>query len=469
METHKHQIRTQCLELTFENESRVSQWQQRVIDICQRELQQAIETCLNDCCPHNKLIRFKKLEIDMGSIAMEDLQSEWPAKVKEALRQALEDALYQTASSGVEIKSFAHTQLDSIAHYLQFGNLPWNHQPSDVSNLIEHALKQEPLALATLMRTLGVSLSVRTRMVERLGHARLCQLVHLLESNHAKDMIAYHAYLLQLNRKEEMVEAQQNVLEKTLWLFVFNYLLVERDSVFNAKSYARSILQQFAFHFNITYRHLVALIVAGLQKWKGALPLLLVGALHEIEQELNEKSESETNLSKTKGEETSAAPSIEKWLHNLPTDSAIDDDMLVQLLDALKNDKHKAIALGQLLARSHEHMPVRMVRHLVPQEAGRIEAYHQYVMSVHNQQPITQVPQRELKNTVWTLIIAYLLDNQGSYFNQKNFLKTLIHRTAAHYNLSEFMLLEKLLKSERTWKAYPSTIHNFLRIVQEIY
>ncbi len=469
METHKHQIRTQCLELSFESERSASQWQQRVIDISQRELQQAIEKCLDLFCPSHQFIRFQKLEIDIGSIAIEEVASEWPTKVAEALRVALGDALFHPAASGAEIKSLAITQIDSIAHYLGFGFLPWNQQSSDVSSLFKNTLIQEPMALSKLLRTLGVSASVRTRLVERLGNDQLRELVKLLEPHHANDLIAYHAYLVQINRKEEIVETQQHVLEKTLWLFVFNFLLVERDSAFNAKSYTRSILQQFAFHFNIAYGYLVDLVVVGLHQWKGELPAPLWSALLELQTERMNGNADGTDSSTTKKEDQSLALPFELWLQKTTTDWKTDDATLIQLVNELTKNKHKKIALEQLLAKSHESIPVQIVRYLVPAEANAIEAYHLYVISVHRQQPIAHVSEREAKNTLWTLIIIHLLDNQGSYFNQKIFLRSLILRTAAHYNLSEFVLLEKLVTSRSEWKALPSTLQHFLQIVNEIY
>ncbi len=469
METRKHQIRTQCLELSFESEASASQWQQRVIDISQRELQLAIEKCLDAYCPSHQLIQLKKLEIDIGSIAVDEVASEWPEKVAEALRIALGDALLHPAASGVEIKSWALTQIDSIAHYLQFGFLPWSQQSADVSSLIKNVIKEEPVALAKLLRTLGVSANIRTRLVERLNNDRLRELVKLLEPHHANDLTAYHAYLLQINRKEEIVETQQHVLEKTLWLFVFSFLLVERDSAFNAKSYVRSILRQFAFHFNITYGYLVDLVVAGLHQWRGELPAPLWSALLELQAERVDVNAAESDSSIPKTDEPSMTALFESWLHKTTIDSKTDESVIIQIVEALTDHKQKTSALEQLLTQSHESMPAQIVRYLVPAEANAIEAYHHYVIAVHRQQPIAHVPEREAKNTLWTLIIAYLLDNHGSHFNQKIFLRSLIHRTAAHYNLSEFVLLDKLVKSQQTWKSIPSTLHHFLQIVHEIY
>ena len=67
--------------------------QQRMIDLCQHELQQMMETCLDASCPPDKIIRFKKVEIDIGNIDIDELRTEWLQRVINALRVALADAL----------------------------------------------------------------------------------------------------------------------------------------------------------------------------------------------------------------------------------------------------------------------------------------------------------------------------------------------------------------------------------------
>lgn len=443
--------------------------QQRMIDLCQHELQQMMETCLDASCPPDKIIRFKKVEIDIGNIDIDELRTEWLQRVINALRVALADALQNASTNGVEVTTMRSGQLDCIAHYFRFGYLPWSEQKMDVVDLLQDTLKQDPDALAHLMRTMGSSLSVRTRIVERFNSDRLCQLVSVLEPRYANDLIAYHNYLVKLNHQEDIVEAQQNALEKTLWLFVFNYLLVESDSVFNAKSYAKSILQQFAFHFNIAFDDLVSLIVAALPKWKGVLPSPFAGLITEIHRELPgiknlalpNKSVFETEIKMTDG--------LSRAVQMMTEEAEVKDETLINFIQEIKRYRNKAPIISNLLGKSHERLASQLVRYLLPEQAGKIEAYHNCLISVHRHDPLVNISQREVINTMWTLIISHLLDTQGSYFNQKYFLKALIHNTAAHYNLPEQLLLEKLLKAQHALKVLPFAISGFLQFIQEIY
>jgi hypothetical protein len=455
--------------LVLDNESKASQLHQRIIELCQHELQQMMETCFDANCPPDKIIRFKKVEIDIGNIGIDELRSEWPRRVINALRVALADALQNASANGVEITTMRSGQLDCIAHYFRFGYLPWSDQHTDVATLLQNALKQEPDALADLMRMLGSSLSVRTRIVERFNSNRLCQLVKVLEPRHANDLIAYHNYLVKLNQQEDIVEAQQNVLEKTLWLFVFNYLLVERDSAFNAKSYAKSILQQFAFHFNIAFDDLVSLIVAALPKWKGVLPSPFAGVITEIHHELpgikNSTLPSEA-IFETKIKMTD---SLSSAVQKMSEEAEVKEETLISFINEIRRYKNKAPVIYNLLVRSHERIASRIVQYLLPEQADKIEAYHTCLVTVHRHDPLANISQREVINTMWTLILSHLLDEQGSYFNQKYFLKTLIHNTASHYNLSEQVLLEKLLKAQHALKVLPFAISGFLQFIKEIY
>jgi hypothetical protein len=290
-----------------------------------------------------------------------------------------------------------------------------------------------------------------------------------LEPRHANELIAYHNYLVKLNQQEDIVEAQQNVLEKTLWLFVFNYLLVERDSAFNAKSYAKSILQQFAFHFNIAFDDLVSLIVAALPKWKGVLPSPFAGVITEIHRELPgiknlappNKAIFETEIKMTDG--------LSRAVQMINEEAEVKEEILINFINEIKRYRNKTPIIYNLLVKSHERLASHIVRHLLPEQADKIEAYHTCLVSFHRHDPLANISQREVINTMWTLIISHLLDTQGSYFNQKYFLKALIHNTAAHYNLSERVLLEKLLKAQHALKVLPFAISGFLQFIHEIY
>ncbi len=464
-----HQIRSQSLELLLDNESRASQLQQRMVDLCQHELQQMMETCFDASCPSDKIIRFKKVEIDIGNIGIDELRSEWPQRVINALRLALADALRNASANGVEITTMRSGQLDCITHYFRFGYLPWSDQQTDMVVLLQETLKQEPDALAHLMRTLGSSLTVRTRIVERFNSDRLCQLVSVLEPRHADELIAYHNYLVKLNQQEDIVEAQQNVLEKTLWLFVFNYLLVERDSAFNAKSYAKSILQQFAFHFNIAFDDLLSLIVAALPKWKGVLPSPFAGVITEIHQELPRIKNFASSNEAIFEMEIKMSDGLSRAVQLMSEDAEVKEETLINFIQEIKRYRNKAPVISNLLGKSHERLASQLVRYLLPEQADKIEAYHACLVSFHRHDPLANISQREVINTMWTLIISHLLDTQGSYFNQKYFLRALIHNTASHYNLSEWVLLEKLLKARHALKVLPFAISGFLQFIQEIY
>jgi hypothetical protein len=464
-----HQIRTHSLELLLDNESRASQLQQLVIDLCQHELQPMMEACFDASCAPDKIIRFKRVEIDIGIIDMDELRSQWPQRVTNALCLALADALRNPSANGVEITLMRSGQLDCLAYYFRFGYLPWSVQQTDVATLLQNTLKQEPDALAGLMRTLGSSLSVRTRIVERFNSDRLRQLVTVLEPRNANDLIAYHNYLVKLNQQEDIVKAQQNVLEKTVWLFVFNYLLVERDSVFNTKSYAKSILQQFAFHFNIAFDDLVLLIVATLPKWKDIIPLPFAVIIAEIYNDLpiiNNSALLNKAFSKAK---IKMPDSLSHVVEMMSSESEVKEETFVRFINEIKRHRDKTAIIYYLLIKSHERMASNIVQYLLPEQADKIGVYHACLVAVHRADPLANISEREVINTAWSLIISLLLDTRGSYFNQKNFLKALIYTTASHYNLSERILLERLLEAQHGLKALPLAISGFLQFIQEIY
>ena len=128
--TAPHSIRRQVLEVELEgSEADALALQRTLPGLSARLLAPMIAEVLDRCAPAADWICIERLEVDAGSIALERLEHDLPA----ALRQALEAALMAQVSAGSAAagaaagwrRSTAAQSLDeALAYFLEYGNLP---------------------------------------------------------------------------------------------------------------------------------------------------------------------------------------------------------------------------------------------------------------------------------------------------------------------------------------------------------
>lgn len=474
------------MELFFGDESKANELHHTVSDLCRHEVRLAIEKCFNEFSSSDQIVYFNTMELDLGTIEYTELHSQLPIKILEAIKKALSDIFLNSDSNDVQVKSRAGSGLEAITYFLQRGFLPWNARQQDVSVLIQDCLHERSDDFASFLREAGTSWNVRMRLTERFTNPVLQNIIKILEPQYGLIIIEYHNHLVVLNTRESLVKAPQDVVEKTLWLFIFNHLLLERGSVFNTKSFTKSLLRQFSCHFNIEFYDLIALITNGLRKWEGGVPPSFFNLLEEISEEIelparrHQQAEEKGRLPIVSIElslflkqfETNEAYSQGTAAAKMSTSSLLKQALKYepeQIVAALKRINNKSDVIRRIISIAGMEVPGKIVQVIEPGESDSIIDYHKHIIALHTIDPIANVPQRELAQDLWAFMIINMLDNHGSYFNHKSFLKVLIADTAAHYNLQAQELLGKICLSAKALPSRVSRVNNFFRIIKEIH
>ena len=123
-----HSIVRQYLEVeVVGTEAHAFALQSTLAALCRQTLLPVIEQAFERCCPQDRLIRIDRLELDLGSVALERLEQELPALLQHSLGTALDahiaarPALQDGSASYTTV---AHGMDDSLAWFLQWGTLP---------------------------------------------------------------------------------------------------------------------------------------------------------------------------------------------------------------------------------------------------------------------------------------------------------------------------------------------------------
>ncbi|MGY0615928.1 contractile injection system tape measure protein [Vibrio sp. FJH11] len=150
-----------------------------------------------------------------------------------------------------------------------------------------HALPEDKQVLKRLLVWIGQLAAVREHWSEHFSNQTLFRFVDIIEPK-ANEVVHDIFSSRQLIERTTATEAKSGVIEdhalrSSLWQFTLSYLLVQRGSEFNKRSYLLSLTHQIAAHRNVHHRELVRSLLSSLN---GQANHHLVKALRSLLPEL---------------------------------------------------------------------------------------------------------------------------------------------------------------------------------------
>ncbi len=137
-----------------------------------------------------------------------------------------------------------------------------------------------------------------------------------------------------------------------------------------------------------------------------------------------------------------------------------------ELIRLIRRIGRKTQVRKRLARQFSEPALIRLVEKLEPANARTILEYAEKLQQKQEKERVTNAENKDFKKAIWEFILHYLLHEKGSYFNTRAFLKSLITRLAAHYNLSYLTLLHHLTLSAEEIGISPSQKHSLPRMLQ---
>ncbi len=84
----------------------------------------------------------------------------------------------------------------------------------------------------------------------------------------------------------------------------------------------------------------------------------------------------------------------------------------------------------------------RFITVLEPSESEYIFSYHKEVVAIQKNEQVVQAETAVFEKAVWLFILTYLLDERGSEFSRRTFVKSSLRQMAASFNISYSVLLD---------------------------
>lgn len=271
MHSQEAHIVTRCQWNTaFDSKQLAHQLQTDISSWSAYKMKRVMNSVFDSICPKGQTLKIRKLAVDLGAITYENLLSELPLRLEEALRNALYDLILypKNGDKTLEIIHEDVAQISVLRDFLMQGILPWNYQESygTAVQIMDSQLNNNRLDVIQMIQEIGTASNVRKRIAWQFPDVLVKKIIIGLEPNNHQQIIDFSDEFVKVQEKETIVQTSTNDLKKNIWLWILNYLFTERGTIFNRIAFVRSTVTQMASHFNISYDAMIELIENAIER-----------------------------------------------------------------------------------------------------------------------------------------------------------------------------------------------------------
>lgn len=279
LQNSQHLISRLTWDTRFDSKAQGLVLQERLSDWSGFHLQQELLAVFDKFCPPEQTWKIESLELDLGTIDFDCLESELPIKIRQQLNEKLTALILYSNQRDkyIEILDERKSHIQLIRYFLRHGSMPWNHQPTDssINQILTLQLQNNLEELLTTLKELGFSAEqVRRRMAWQFNEPNMVKIITAIEPNVGGQIIMFSNELTLIQQKATVVQVTSTAdFKQNIWFWVLNYLLTERGTVFNRIQFMKSTIKQMAAHYNMQYDELFGLIELAVAKLNRSLNL----------------------------------------------------------------------------------------------------------------------------------------------------------------------------------------------------
>jgi hypothetical protein len=473
-ETQYHIIQQHVFEIDFSAKERASLLQARVSKIFNATIYADIDAVFSSLSQPGSVIKIDTLEIDLGHIAENELETALPAALTNALKEALYN--YQRNKGFPNNKSFGKndviTASQALAHYLHSGTMPWwvTGPYANPYLAMEHLLSaNEPQMLDVLLNTGGKE-DIMARIAQQYPEPVITAIITLLLKANAAFVLTFQKQICALQQSKQLIKTTSNDFKIKVYQFILTWIITEYGSNFNEKMFVKNNLQSTANYFNISYQALLLLFFEANEYTKKLGPGYnhLTAIITDLYYEINTAKKhqlthfttpTDTSQKKEITTEKKYAQILSfyftngsvPWWANKESKASL-DEMLQFLLQnnlPLANSVfiktgHFTITAKNFTANFSEDNIKQAVGLLNPAQAQFIINLHFYIL--HKCAGHSQINGKPnwFSVKIWEFIFTFLLTNYNKAFTTDMFLSSILTGLANHLGVSVNNLLNAI-------------------------
>lgn len=366
----------------------------------------------------------------------------------------------------------------------------------------QHLHKKHSEVLKEVLITLGQKQQVRRNIAHYFMETMIKDIVELLEPSNYRFVEQFVDEPKLYLQADEELQVQESDTRKSLWEFTLTYLLVERGSRFNKKSYVASMMSKLAAHFNVKvselYQSLMTMLAVVSENDPMAAELLTLLAELNGEDIWQQDTASLQNMDSATPpdyadsvvDDTSLESNDDRAARQLPPEHAIEalnlafsGDSLAELKTVWKlllsqhgqwlrdalYEAGKQETARQNMAKHFPNLMFKEVIFLVEPVHGAFvsEIVHRSTTRPTEKGKRLEAPQKT-KRVVREFTLTYLLVDRGSRFNKRSYITGLLKKMAANENTSVQMVYQAIRQSAQSVAFMKPMQKEILQLLSEV-
>ncbi|SMO48723.1 contractile injection system tape measure protein [Gracilimonas mengyeensis] len=457
MNLNEHKIQENRFEISFVGEESASRsFQSRFSVILKSRLAPMMDRVMDEFHGEGQFTKINRLQLDLGTVSLRTFEHDIEQKLKEELRKQLKKAhadagiQQQNSAKTAQGRSEAQHKLELLNYYLMSGRLPWwgqSQQKITMEDLFLQMLSSNKTALLKWLRKKGHVSHLRSRLVKQFNEATLLKLVGSLVPAEREFIKDYVRDIRRAHKKKVITKTSEEQLNEALWDVILSYLLQDRGTRFNRKAFLKWNLSKLAGKYRIEYEELVKRLQHSLdqievnQKYHSELKDLI----KEISYESRDLGKEESHSVQKRSEalihfiafmEGRRMEMNEKHASISQLWAVLLKQEKLALVEAVLLYAKSASVRKRLVKGLSEKALSELVEALEPSHAGFILSFLEHAESIREQQHIQTKSRDDFRQSVWEFVVQFLVEEKGTRFNQKEFVRSNLKHLAIKYRVS---------------------------------
>jgi hypothetical protein len=388
-----------------------------------------------------EMLEIERLDLELGALTESAFDEQFAARFGQQLAEALLQYLHNpTPEQQAKITPAPLFALDLLKQFLLHGALPWQATTEyrDIGYLFLKVLKENSRQLKQFLQAYGHYTSLQERLAYQLGDPELEKGVHLLEAASATFICSYVQLLRAKYRQLEKPAIRESDYRHTVWLVVYACLLNNRSSFLDKKTFVAQTIVQLSAKYNLSYSELLTLLTRELRAFAARLsmPPELFNILLQLQEDLNEKQ-----LASSYADARRFYKMVYALLKKDISSSALPANGREALVEILSRVDSCRLFLQQM----KEPEIISLAPVVVPAESAIVVETAKALDRQKSEGALQGKAGGEFRLLKWQVIFPVLFENRGAGFNRKYFVRGVLQKIAAHYNIELWRLLDYFL------------------------
>ena len=272
MKNQNHVIKKQIIDVTLDSEIGSFAFQSRLSDIFRTEILPLIDDHCTKISGGSEIIRFDRLELDLGLLDKRNLVKEFKSKIDELFSQKL-SAVFRVHQAGKDIpartsaisandfykgKPLTITQkerdFELLAHFIREGRLPWwvkNDELPEIGELLKEMVNGEPAMVKAFLTGIAKDHALVQRVLYNADRSILEKIIALFHPQQAKEVC---------NRlTSDLIETFMHspffggfslaMVEMEICLALLKQVLTSDEGNFNRRTIVKNVVKHLATKF----------------------------------------------------------------------------------------------------------------------------------------------------------------------------------------------------------------------------